>query len=113
MLKPQPKKLIEGVSKITRAHKPKVFKAPIPYSPRHKPHSGKNWGKRSSIGKLFLALDAIEKHSEGKAIKGKRGFAASIKCPCCPKGLLNYSIARSNGHTAAGCTTTGCVRFIQ
>jgi len=37
----------------------------------------------------------------------------SMVCPICRKGKLHFSIASSNGHIWARCTTDDCVRFMQ
>lgn len=54
------------------------------------------------------ALAAIQEHAAGQ-----RGIANVIPCPACGTGQLHYSVARSNGHIHARCSTPGCVTFMQ
>lgn len=61
-----------------------------------------------SIEQVGKALESILLHS-----KGKRGITGIIDCPCCDGGLLHYTVARSNGHIHASCSTSNCVRFME
>lgn len=63
---------------------------------------------QKSIERFGIAMTAIKADSQGK-----RGVAGEIDCPCCKTGKLRYSIAGCNGHIHAGCTTEGCVSFMQ
>lgn len=54
------------------------------------------------------ARQAIVAHS-GK----QRGVAGKMPCPICLTGEVRYSIAKSNGHIHAGCTTKNCVRWME
>ena len=48
--------------------------------------------------------------------EGARGYisgAGQIDCPVCKVGKLRYSRAAYNGHVHAGCTTQGCVRWME
>ncbi len=63
---------------------------------------------RESIAKLLKAREAIVKHTDGK-----RGVAGEIDCPVCGTGKLRYGVAKCNGHIHAGCTTDGCVRWME
>ena len=49
----------------------------------------------------------VAKH--GKA----RGLAGDMPCPNACGGTLHYSIARSNGHIHAGCSTAGCCAWME
>jgi hypothetical protein len=61
-----------------------------------------------SFTRIMIARMAIIE-KEGK----KRGVTGHIKCPVCKVGKLRYSIAEINGHIHAGCTTKGCVRWME
>jgi hypothetical protein len=60
-----------------------------------------------SFARIGTAIAAICKEA-----KGRKGISGSIKCPCC-EGTLKYSIAGSNGHIHARCSTKDCVSFMQ
>lgn len=42
---------------------------------------------------------------------GKTG--GEIECPACKTGKVRFSVARSNGHVHAGCSTEGCARWME
>lgn len=42
----------------------------------------------------------------------EKGSSGSIPCPNCV-GTVRFSRARSNGHWMVGCSTSGCVAFMQ
>lgn len=42
----------------------------------------------------------------------KNRSAGQVECPKC-KGLLGYSIARSNGHIHGRCETSGCLAWMM
>lgn len=44
--------------------------------------------------------------------RGGDSMSGRVVCPKCD-GVLNYSIAGSNGHIWAQCETKGCLRWIQ
>ena len=58
--------------------------------------------------KISDARKSIVAHS-----KGKRGVHGSLSCPICSEGVLKYSVSGYNGHIHAGCSTPGCVRWIE
>lgn len=39
--------------------------------------------------------------------------AGGIPCPVCQSGELHYSIARSNGHVHAKCTSANCLNWME
>jgi hypothetical protein len=43
----------------------------------------------------------------------KRGVSGDTACPVCDGGTLRYSVARSNGHIHAACSTATCVRWME
>lgn len=63
--------------------------------------------------KTVTARNAIVDHLGGPWKKGMEGAAGQIKCPCCEDGTLRFTRAGYNGHIHAGCTTTGCVSWIE
>lgn len=64
--------------------------------------------KDDIIMNVLIAREAIiDRH--GKA----RGVSGTIKCPVCGEGDLSYSIAHSNGHIWAKCSTKDCVAWME
>lgn len=59
--------------------------------------------------KAYVA--AHEDAREKGYIKG-HGGQSSVACPIC-EGTIRYSVASSNGHMMAGCTTRGCVSWME
>ena len=45
-------------------------------------------------------------------INTKQG-SGEIECPICKTGKLHFSVARSNGHVHAQCTTRLCVSWME
>lgn len=45
--------------------------------------------------------------------KGRRGVCGEISCPICSTGKLRFSVAKSNGHIWAACSTKSCVRWME
>lgn len=39
--------------------------------------------------------------------------SGEIDCPACGKGKLRFSVARSNGHVHACCTTRLCMQWME
>lgn len=60
------------------------------------------------FGQVVTARQAITTHSGSK-----RGVAGELPCPVCTTGTLRYSIAGSNGHCHARCSTGGCVSWME
>lgn len=58
---------------------------------------------RESLKRVGAALAAIK--ADGRT-------SGEIACPSCP-GRLFFSVARSNGHVHARCTTDKCTYFFQ
>lgn len=44
--------------------------------------------------------------------KGQRGIIGKIECPKC-KGVLSYSVAKSNGHLWGACETENCLQWMM
>lgn len=60
------------------------------------------------MNRTAVAMAAIEPFR-----KTHRGRGAEIDCPVCKQGKLGFSIAASNGHCHARCTTAGCVSWME
>lgn len=56
--------------------------------------------------KTALALEDVAPYR-------KQGGAHIIDCPVCKTGKLHFTIARSNGHCHARCSTGGCVSWME
>lgn len=39
--------------------------------------------------------------------------AGTIACPCCKTGKVNFTVASSNGHVWAACTTPDCAAWVE
>ena len=53
------------------------------------------------------------RHAIVQVTDGRRGVHGSIACPACKSGSLTYSVAGSNGHIHARCSTDGCVAWME
>ena len=62
----------------------------------------------ASLQRVFKARDAIV-----EATGGKRGIRGVIDCPNCEGGKLSYTVAGSNGHIWAACSTKGCASWME
>lgn len=69
------------------------------------------WAKR--FADVVAARIAIEEHCGGPWKCGMPSMGGSLKCPICPTGTLRYSRSGVNGHVHAGCTTEGCVCWME
>lgn len=65
------------------------------------------------LAQIGTARKAIVDHLGGPWKRGMAGSAGEIKCPVCEGGTLRFSRAGYNGHIHAGCSTNGCVRWIE
>lgn len=65
------------------------------------------WSERDA-DRVLLALVAL-----ATLRKTYRGRAGQIPCPACKSGMLKFSIAASNGHCSAQCSTPDCVAFME
>lgn len=90
--------LTEAQKRVLRAQVKKIRKPDVPPRPEGD----------DDLPDCLVALIVIhEKH------KGVRGIQSEMECPVCKQGTLRYSIAKCNGHVWAGCSTKGCVSFMQ
>ncbi len=62
---------------------------------------------------IVAARRAIVAHLGGPWAKGAPGASGNIPCPVCKTGELRFSRAGYNGHIHAGCTTDGCVGWLE
>ena len=67
---------------------------------------------RGRMRKLALGMEAVLPYRE-QARKTKRGVGGEIACPACENGMLRFSIAGSNGHCHAHCSTEGCLSWME
>lgn len=65
------------------------------------------------IAQVGIARQAIVAHCGGPWKRGMPGTSGRIPCPVCKTGELRFSRAGYNGHIHAGCTTDGCVRWLE
>lgn len=60
---------------------------------------------------IAIARQAItDKHGQQKP---QLTFCAEMPCPICKAGTLSYQISAVNGHIAAECSTSDCVKWIE
>lgn len=62
---------------------------------------------------MATARQAIVEHLGGPWKRGMEGSSGTIKCPVCADGTLRFSRSGYNGHIHAGCSTDGCVRWME
>ncbi len=48
-----------------------------------------------------------------QAILDTKQSAGDIECPVCKSGRLRFSVARSNGHVWANCSTRLCMSWME
>lgn len=65
-----------------------------------------------SVKFMCVVRAAKDDATEKGYIKG-HGGKSSLPCPACKDGTLRYSVAGSNGHMIAACTTAGCVSWME
>jgi hypothetical protein len=65
--------------------------------------------------KTVKCLNPGDSHRWYKPNEQKNCFSGkgSMSCPVCKTGTLRYSRAAYNGHVHAGCSTEGCVRWME
>lgn len=63
---------------------------------------------------IAVAREAIEESLGGPWKRGIPAASGAIDCPVCKvKKSLRFSRAGVNGHIHAGCSTEGCVRWME
>lgn len=67
---------------------------------------------QKSMARLALCRPAIIEHS-GYTARNQNGASGTLPCPACKTGTLHYSVAGSNGHVHARCTTPGCANWME
>lgn len=66
-------------------------------------------GDKTVVAKPHHDSDFSETGCQSAYVAG----AGTIPCPVCKTGTLRYSRATCNGHIHAGCSTDGCVRWME
>ena len=61
-------------------------------------------------GEITSVMEAMKRVRE--ATNGERGVQGSVECPRCSRPL-HFSVASSNGHTHAKCSTNGCLAWME
>lgn len=59
------------------------------------------------------ALVAVQADAMAHGLRRGKGGTGRVQCPVCGDGEIRYSVAESNGHIWASCSTHGCVRWMQ
>lgn len=78
------------------------MKEHAPITPEERAELRKNWKKR--LEQIMIARDAIV--NDGRN-------TGNIDCPVCKTGKLHFSVAKSNGHVHAKCTTRLCMSWME
>lgn len=63
--------------------------------------------KRLSVACSTVRAAIVEKERGRKSVQGE------LPCPVCASGTVRYTIAGTNGHVWARCSTATCVRFME
>lgn len=63
--------------------------------------------------RLLAGIKAASEDAKKQGFKKGNGGRGVVDCPVCKTGQLHYSVAGYNGHIWGGCTTKGCVRWMQ
>lgn len=63
---------------------------------------------RANIGQRIIDIGIAR-----QAIIDTKLGSGSIECPICKTGQLRFSVARSNGHVHAACTTRLCMQWME
>jgi hypothetical protein len=66
-----------------------------------------------SMAESLKAMRAAHDDAKEKGFIKGHGGQGSLKCPVCTDGTLRYSVASYNGHMHAGCSTRGCVSWME
>lgn len=71
--------------------------------------------KRRAIAKdpHVRALNPSDAHRWHKPQDNYYSGSGETDCPVCKTGRLRYSRAGYNGHVHAGCSTSGCVAWVE
>lgn len=65
------------------------------------------------FARIGTARAAIVANLGGPWKRGMESASGSIPCPVCESGTLSFSRSGYNGHIHAGCTSPGCVRWME
>ena len=69
--------------------------------------------QQAATERFITALKAAHDDARGKGLKVGHGGRESMPCPVGCGGTLHYTVASCNGHMHAGCTTKGCVSWME
>ena len=67
----------------------------------------------AAIERAFRAHRVAHDDAKARGLKRGHGGAGSVKCPACEDGMIRYTVSSYNGHMHAGCSTDGCVRWME
>ena len=59
------------------------------------------------------AMQKAKEDARAKGFKIGAGGRSELPCPICKAGMLMYSVAASNGHMHAKCSTPDCVSWME
>lgn len=65
------------------------------------------------VERFCIAMPAVKKHAKANGLGIGNGGSGEMDCPVGCGGTLRYRVAGVNGHTAAACSTEGCLRWME
>jgi hypothetical protein len=69
--------------------------------------------RKGDANKGIEVVVAAHEDAKKRGLGKGRGGSGEFPCPACGTGTVHYSVASVNGHIHAGCTTEGCIRFME
>jgi hypothetical protein len=63
--------------------------------------------------RVLKSIKAAHEDAKTKGFKKGSGGKSSLPCPSGCGGTLHYTVASYDGHMHAGCTTEGCVSWME
>lgn len=67
----------------------------------------------ASWERLKLGVEAASEDAKRRGFKKGNGGGSIVTCPVCKTGDLHYTVSDYNGHMWGGCSTNGCVSWMQ
>jgi len=69
--------------------------------------------RKEHASKGLIVVQAAHEDAKKRGLGRGKGGTGEFPCPACEIGTVHYSVASVNGHIHAGCTTEGCIRFME
>lgn len=100
---------------LRRGDQPEPCTCPLALFPTPEEIAAEDAEREARSQRIGMAREAIVKHLGGPwSKKHPKGGAGTIDCPACGAAkTLSFTRAGYNGHIHAGCSTPGCVRWME